>query len=234
MVVLDFKMKKFIVKIGINLIMLSLLISVPVGCVKQLVKVRAPKEAGSKNKVNPARVDLSKYIRPDEEVLEKLFKDLNKDGLKEIVFLFGKPDFHGRQYLSVKIKILVWDGSKYASSLEQRVFGQKSVKLEAKDINKDSVDEILSYQEAGNASILYIVTGNGATYRILKPSGGNFSDFFGLRGAKLKDANNDGIKEIYAMYGPSGTFADIYKWDGRDYKFSKTVPMPGDEAAPVY
>ena len=175
---------------------------------------------------DPSTVDLSKYFPLEEKLKTKIFADVNKDGNKEIIFLSGKSwNADVRDPYLITIHILTWDGSDYVPSWEQKTEGEMSEELKVEDINKDGSLEILSYQTIGNSLRLYIVTWNGTSYELLKPVGGNpyFKDGFGLKGVELKDDDGDGIEEIYAYYGVAGSKADVYKWDGRNYRYLKTV-----------
>jgi hypothetical protein len=227
---------KVVLAIGILelVIVVSLLIVASSGCAKKSAEKKqvSPKTTKTPRPTttapNPSSVDLSKYFPSDEKLKAKLFADVNKDGNKEIIFLSGKSwDVNLQDPFLMTIHILTWDGSKYVSSWEQKTEGEVSQELKVEDINKDSTVEILSYQVIGNSPRLYVVSWNGSSYDFLKPVGGNsyFQGFFGLKGAKLKDDDNDGVKEIYGYYGPAGSQADIYKWDGKNYTYSRTVSI---------
>jgi hypothetical protein len=228
------RFKKALVAISVLglVILASLLIVIQSGCAKKREETKQapqgrrpiPRPAN----LDPSSVDLSKYFPSDEKLRAKLFADVSKDGNKEIIFLSGKSwDVNVQDPFLITIHILTWDGSKYVSSWEQKTEGEVSQELQAEDINKDSIVEILSYQVIGNSPRLYIVAWNGSSYDFLKPVGGNFDfrGFFGLKGVKLKDDENDGVKEIYGYYGPAGSKADIYKWDGKNYTYSKTISL---------
>lgn len=229
---------KVLVAIGIlGLVILVSLLTLPLpGCAKQARKAEQPKKLVSPRTTktprpktptsDPAKVDLSVYLSPDEQVKAKLFADVNKDGKEEVIFLASKSwDVSVQDPWLATIRILEWNGSGYSSSWAYKTEGERSENLEAEDINNDSVVEILSYQTIGNSLRLYIVAWNGVSYDVLEPVGGNsyFRGFYGLNGAKVQDDDNDGVKEIYGYYGPAGSQADIYKWDGQNYVYQRTT-----------
>lgn len=223
----------------------SLSIVAQSGCAKKSAETKPRLSRTATKASDPSSVDLSEYVSSGGKVMKKLFADVNKDGNKEIIFLSGKDaEWQKRAkekgfewmkkvppyYEEVRIRILTWDGSKYTSSWEHQTIGEVGGELWAEDINKDSIVEILSKQAMGAGSVaLYVVAWNGSSYDLLKPmgpAGANPKDFFGPKGAKVKDDENDGVKEIYSHYGPAGSQADIYKWDGKNYTYSSTVSFP--------
>jgi hypothetical protein len=210
------------------IVLFSLLIVIQSGCTIKLGKIEKVEKTTESEKPapDPSTIDLSKYFPSEEKLKARLFADVNKDGNEEIIFLSGKSwDVKVQDPYLITIHILTWDGEKYASSWEQKTRGEISEELKVEDINKDGILEVISYQSLGNSLHLYIAAWNGTSYELLKPVGGNssFKDGFGFKGAELKDEDGDGVKEIYGYYGVAGSKADVYKWDGKQYKYLKTV-----------
>jgi tetratricopeptide (TPR) repeat protein len=198
------------------------------------------------------------HINDDFDVIiNPIIKDLNKDGISEILFISQNPNVNNG-YVRYKPYIFSCINGAYKSSLDLKdyhVEGGASINdmhessmqiLSTSDLNKNSLPEIVI---RGNNCILngcgnlLIAEWNGTKFASLIHTESGFDRLFYFKDTSFKDIDNDGIPEViwtggvppesemssYKNVLPLRLETHVDKWDGTYYQ-----PQPIEYSEPVY
>ena len=169
------------------------------------------------------------YIPDGAHVLGAVRAELDGDAQPEVVVLLGlggTPDTLSYEHLEMMVLELDRAPEQAVAWKSGKLVSERGEALQARDINGDGRDEVLSYQSMGAAGYtLYVLGSSDGAFGLLLPKGGYFDgqDHFGDVGVRLEDVDGDGLPEILASYGPAATNTDVFKWDGQDYAFGITL-----------
>lgn len=173
-------------------------------------------------------------LRNDAQMLYQDTFDINKDWEDEILLVVGYQDlFDPENYYSDIHFYVLKDQRDYVEVYfhTDKLVGTNIKTIEFKDINGDERGDILIFQEKDTFSeVLQILTVQKDSYRFINPEGGYFQSksYFGESEVLIDDIEHDFIYEIIAGYGSESFKKDIYKWDGKEYSYVRTIKDEND------